>query len=430
MGAVKRLARVLERVEQNTAASVFLRRDDARLYDLARVSDARRKAGVSLGPLDGQVVVIKGNIDVRGLPTTAGSRSFGAPTATECAPLVRQLVDAGALPMGHANMSEFAFSGLGTNPHFGTPPNGLNADLVPGGSSSGCASAIALGIADMAVGTDTSGSVRVPAAYQGIIGFRPTLGRYDNRGILPLAPALDTPGPMARNMQTITYLDQAMRLTAPSKTVPPVHRHVVLPTAADLGCLSPEIETLLDDVCRQLQTDGWRVQRRPIPVLPAVRALFAQYGTLVAAQARINLGAYTRLDNPRLDPNVRVRLDAARQISTADIAALTDARPRLQAQLRDQLDGAVMILPTVPDLPPRLDMIADQTGFARHNARALSLTMLGAFLDMPALALPFGQGLPGYSLTITAPQGTDDVVLNTGTALEPLLSRTNQVISA
>ena len=370
MLAVNRLARVLGRADQHAAASVFLRRDDARLYDLARVSDARHKAGISLGPLDGQVVVIKGNIDVRGLPTTAGSRSFGAPIATECAPLVRQLVDAGALPMGHANMSEFAFSGLGANPHFGTPQNGLDGELVPGGSSSGCASAIALGIADMAIGTDTSGSVRVPAAYQGILGFRPTLGRYDGRGILPLAPALDTPGPMARDMQRLRYLDQVMSLTQSpvSESVP--NRRLVLPTATDLGRLSPEIEMLMGQLCEQLQRHGWSVHRRSLPTLQSVRNLFTRHGTLVAGEARASLASYSRLDNPLLDPNVRIRLDAAQQITNAGMAALIAARPRLQAQLRDELAGALMILPTVPDLPPHLNMIEDSAAFARHNARA------------------------------------------------------------
>ncbi len=419
MGAVQRLATAIGLADQPSARAVFLRRDDKQLFDLARGLDtiaAHRPL-----PLAGKVVVIKGNIDLNGLPTTAASKTFLAPVAKTNAPLVRQLLDAGALPMGHANMSEFAFSGLGLNPHFGSPLNALDRDLVPGGSSSGCATAIALGIADMAVGTDTSGSTRVPAAYQGIVGFRPSIGRYDGGGILPLAPSLDTPGPMARNMTHLRALDEVLSGIPTPRISSPLPKFV-LPSFEGLGTIDPTIIQMMETVIQAFEKAGISLQRQRISALTAVRDLFAKHGTLVAVEAGHALLPFATHDNEKLDPNVRMRLSAARQISSKDAEIIVSMRAGLQERLALELGEDLLLIPTVPALPPRVDHVAsDHKAFAHHNARALSLTMLGAYLDMPSLALPTGRAIPGHSITITGISGTDNQVLNAGHQLERFL---------
>lgn len=423
MSAVTRLARALGRADQPDAAGIFIRRNDAALFELARQSDRRRAEGGLLGPLDGKIVVIKGNIALAGLPTTAGSLSFIAQAEAADAPLVQRLKAQGAIPMGHANLSEFAFSGLGLNPHFGTPRNGLDPDLVPGGSSSGCASALALGIADLAIGTDTSGSTRVPAAYQGLFGFRPTIGRYDGRCILPLAPSLDTPGPMARDLDGLMALDDALReTTTEARTALP--QRIVIPDIASLGCLSSEIEGLLHAAAARMRESGWSVEIRPFAALEEIRGLFEHFGTLVAAEAPGALARYTRLSNPAIDPNVRRRLHAALPVKPANVRQLMAARKRLQPLAKREQEGALMLLPTVPSAPPSLDTVssnADQ--FAKENTRALSLTMPLAFLNMPSLAMPTGAGKPGHSLTLTGPAGSDSSILACAGTLAPLLSQ-------
>lgn len=421
MSALTRLAHALGRADQPDATGIFIRRDDAALFELARQSDRRRPAGVSLGPLDGKIVVIKGNIALNGLPTTAGSLSFIAQAETEDARLVQRLKAQGAIPMGHANLSEFAFSGLGLNPHFGTPRNGLDPELVPGGSSSGCASAIALGIADLAVGTDTSGSTRVPAAYQGLFGFRPTMGRYDDGGILPLAPALDTPGPIAQELDGIIALDEALRTSSlPSHGT--LVRRIILPDHESLGPISAEISGLLHAAAERLQANGWSVETRPIAALLATRTLFGGLGTLVAAEAPDILARFTRLNNPAIDPNIRRRLQTALPDRAANRRQLMAARKRLQALIKQDLSNALLLLPTVPARPPRLDEVAHNADrFAQENATALSLAMPLAFLDMPSLAMPINPAAPGHSLTLTGPSGCDHTVLTTAGMLAPQL---------
>ncbi|WP_291732051.1 amidase [Leisingera sp. F5] len=422
MSAVTRLARALGRADQPDAAGIFIRRDDAGLFELARQSDRRQAEGSSLGQLDGKIVVIKGNIALSGLPTTAGSLSFIAQAETADAPLVQRLKAQGAIPMGHANLSEFAFSGLGLNPHFGTPRNGLDPYFVPGGSSSGCASALALGIADLALGTDTSGSTRVPAAYQGLFGFRPTMGRYDGGSILPLAPSLDTPGPMARDLDGLIALDDALRDTMPAASAA-LHRRIVIPDHVSLGSLSSEIADLLHAAAGRLRESGWAVEIRPFAALDEIRALFERFGTLVAAEAPDTLTRYTRLSNPAIDPNVRRRLQAALPVNPANARQLMSARKRLQALARRELDGALMLMPTVPAPPPRLEAVSTSADrFAQENAKALSLAMPLAFLDMPSLAMPVGTARPGHSLTLAGPVGSDSSILASAGALAPLLS--------
>lgn len=420
MGVMQHLDQAIASADAPAARHVFLTRDDRGLRSLARGLDAQLAQGQQIGPLGGAVVVIKGNIDLAGMPTTAGSRSFAAKAADRSAPLVSRLVQAGGLPMGHANMSEFAFSGLGLNPAFGTPLNALNPDLVPGGSSSGCASAVALGIADLAVGTDTSGSTRVPAAYQGLYGFRPSMGRYEDAGILPLAPSLDTPGPIARDLRGILQLDTVLRQRFTADFRDPAKR-VVIPDAASLGEVSSAVVHMLYDTASDLISQGWSVDFKPVPALLDIRKLFAEFGTLVAAEAPAAIGAFTALDNPRIDPNVRLRLSQGLLIDPSKMAALRAARVLLQADMRKALGSALLLMPTVPGPPARLADVATPAEFAAENARALSLTMPTAFLDMPSLAMPVAGRVPGQSLSLSASSGGDDRLLEAAERMAPVL---------
>lgn len=420
MGVMHHLDQAIASADAPAARHVFLTRDDRGLRSMARGLDAQLAQGQQIGPLGGAVVVIKGNIDLAGMPTTAGSRSFAAKAADRSAPLVSRLVQAGGLPMGHANMSEFAFSGLGLNPAFGTPLNALNPDLVPGGSSSGCASAVALGIADLAVGTDTSGSTRVPAAYQGLYGFRPSMGRYEDAGILPLAPSLDTPGPIARDLRGILQLDTVLRQRFTADFRDPAKR-VVIPDAASLGEVSSAVVHMLYDTASDLISRGWSVDFKPVPALLDIRKLFAEFGSLVAAEAPAAIGAFTALDNPRIDPNVRLRLSQGLLIDPSKMAALRAARVLLQADMRKALGSALLLMPTVPGPPARLADVATPAEFAAENARALSLTMPTAFLDMPSLAMPVAGRVPGQSLSLSASSGGDDRLLEAAERMAPVL---------
>jgi aspartyl-tRNA(Asn)/glutamyl-tRNA(Gln) amidotransferase subunit A len=180
-------------------------------HNAADAADARTRAGITLGPLDGAIISIKDLFDVAGEPTRAGSKVLvDAPPATIDAPVVRRLRTAGAVIVAKTNMVEFAFSGIGLNPHYGTPGNPADRTRVPGGSSSGAAVAIADGMCEIAIGTDTGGSTRIPAAFCGVVGYKPTKSRVPTEGAFPLSYTLDSVGPIAKSVAACAAADAVM----------------------------------------------------------------------------------------------------------------------------------------------------------------------------------------------------------------------------
>ncbi|PIK69415.1 amidase, partial [Methylobacterium frigidaeris] len=205
------LERRLALIEAPASRHVFTKLYPEAARAAADAADARRRAGLSLGALDGTIVSIKDLFDVQGEATTAGSSiRRKAQAALQDAPVVARLRRAGAVIVGKTNMSEFAFSGLGLNPHWGTPGNAADRSLVPGGSSSGAGVSAALGTSDIAIGTDTGGSVRIPAALNGVVGFKPTARRVPLAGAFPLSPSLDSIGPLARSVEACAAADAVM----------------------------------------------------------------------------------------------------------------------------------------------------------------------------------------------------------------------------
>lgn len=388
-----------------------------RLLEDARAADARQERGTPLSPLDGQFLAVKANIDVQGLRSHAGSRLYRPEPAQSDAPIVARMRAAGLIVIGHTNMSEFAFSGLGLNPHFGTPPNALKQNLVPGGSSSGSATAVALGLADLALGTDTSGSVRIPAACQGIIGFRPSIGRYDDTGIFPLAPSLDTPGPLARRVEPILSLDSL--LTGDRDSGQSCKRIICL-DAKSLDDYAPEIGAMYRKVVEQLADTEFDLEVRTIHSFARVNDLFHTHGTLVGAEAYRLLKNVVQTDHLALDPRVRERLSHSSTISDENMRTLLAARRMMIETFEAELQGGMLLYPTLPSPPPSIqDVISDPATFARENAHILSVSMKAAFLNAPTISLPVGSGAPGCSLSLTSSTGADMDLLTTAARLEP-----------
>src|SRR3954462_13612488 len=203
------LAKIADPKGEGARACLTAYADAARAA--ADAADARAGAGISLGSMDGAIVSIKDLFDVAGEPTRAGSRILAdAPPAKTDAPIVRRLRAAGAVIVAKTNMTEFAFSGVGMNPHYGTPGNPADRARVPGGSSSGAAVAAADQMCDIAIGTDTGGSTRIPAALCGIVGFKPSQWRVPTEGAFPLSFTLDSIGPLARSVEACAKADAVM----------------------------------------------------------------------------------------------------------------------------------------------------------------------------------------------------------------------------
>lgn len=415
------------------AAGVFIRLTAERARAEAAASRLRWQAKVPLGPLDGLPIAWKDLVDQRGEVTSAGSRTRAdAPPAAADAPIMSALARAGTCAIGRTNLSEFAFSGLGLNPHFGTPANALAADRIPGGSSSGSAVAVALGLAVAAIATDTSGSVRVPAALNGLVGYKPTTARIDRRGVYTLSRSLDSVGPIGRSVEDVALIDAALRnasLTAPLTALAPADLRglrVVAVTGAPLADINPAIAANHDAALRAFADAGARVEARPIPEIEEAAALLAATGGLVGIEAYASHRAV--LASPAaalIDPNIARRLRSFAEVPAHVAIDLLEARERLSASLTRQLDGAVFVMPTTPMTAPLLaPLLTDPDLFAATNRRILRNTMIGSFLNTPGVTLPAGcdgDGLP-TGILISAATGADDMLLRVCRALESALS--------
>ena len=405
-------------------------------HDDAVEAARRRSLGAPLGRLDGIPFAVKDMIDVAGSITTAGTITrIESPPASRDAAVIAAMRAAGMIPVGKTNLSEFAFSGLGLNPHFGTPTADFHtsAPRAPGGSSSGSAIAVQRGFVTAAIGTDTAGSIRVPAAFNGLVGFRASTRRYDMGGVHPLAVTLDTLGPLARSVEDCVLLDRAMRgcadigvCAAPLERV----RFVVDSSVLEDSALQSDVARNLRNVVTRLRQCGVRVEERPVEAFMRTRELIATQGWLGAIEAWSLLREVVEGElGDQLDRRVRSRLLAARDIDRHAENRILTLRAELMLNMLHELGDAVLITPTVKHVAPSLAALeADDRLFAAINLETLSLTMPGSLLDMPGVAMPSGvdrQGLP-TSVLFSAPQGHDDRLLRTCLAVESVL-RARQV---
>jgi aspartyl-tRNA(Asn)/glutamyl-tRNA(Gln) amidotransferase subunit A len=402
-------------------AAALRRAGESRAFITLTEERALREAGAA-GPLGGTLVAWKDLFDIEGTRSTNGSATRrDAPVAPADAPVVRNLAAAGAVCVGKTNQSEFAFSGLGLNPHFGDPVNPLAPDRVPGGSSSGSVVAVADGIVDLAVGTDTSGSIRVPAAFCGLVGFRASLDRYDRAGMLPLSPSFDCVGVFARDLATVVAADAALR-GVPARAVATGPVRLVVPAGELVEDCAPEIAAAFDAALVLLELSGVDIERRVLPSLVEAQELMDRHGALAVAEAFQQYGHL--LDRPDgVDPLVLRRLS---RYDPGGEPVLRAAQAPLRRRLTADLAGAVLLCPTVRDpAPPVAPLLADLDLMEATNRRVLRTTMLLSYLGLPGVALPHGHlphaGLRG-SVLLSVPSGEDDRLLATATAVARSLS--------
>jgi aspartyl-tRNA(Asn)/glutamyl-tRNA(Gln) amidotransferase subunit A len=369
---------------------------------------------------------VKDNMDVEGAPTTNGSlveASLGP--VTQDASLVRRLREQGAVIVGKTNLSELAFSGIGTNPHFGTPVNPLSTDepLVTGGSSSGSAAAVAHGLVPTALGTDTSGSVRVPAAFCGVVGYKASEGRLPTDGVRTLSTTLDSLGVLTSGVDVLGTLSVALGLTTPaSLTNRGEVVRLVVPDDDEIvaGC-HPDVRHWFEaEVERLGELDTVTVERRPLPVLRMAQQLMDAHGTIVAEDAYRRFG--TMLVDGRaamMDPAIVRRLRAARAQGRG-AARVRALRKPLGLRAARELAGCLLLCPTVRHGPPTIAEVSESpAAFDRLNASSLRTTMLLSYLGMPGVSLPCGSGrTSGFGLLVSAPHGADERVLQGALAVD------------
>ena len=407
----------LARIEGCDDKAIFTRvtRDRA----LAEARAAQRRSG-AFGPLDGVPVAWKDLFDLDGLTTRAGSVVLADnPPAASDAPVVANLAKAGMVCVGAVNMTEFAYSGLGLNPHYGTPhnPHGKDMPRAPGGSSSGSAVAVAAGLVPVAIGTDTGGSVRLPAALNGVVGYKSTTGRYSMDGVFPLSPTLDSLGVFARTVRECALVDAAMRGLAPAAPPPraPQGVRILVPTNLVLEDCEPAVLANFEAAVERLAREGALIEHAVLPAFRDIVRLNATRGTILAAEAyEVHRERLTKGEGARMDRRVASRLAAGAGIALPDYLAMVFARRKIIADANALLAGCFVAFPTTPMVAPAIAPLEkDDALFFAANARLLRNTSLGNFLNWCGVSLPSGTndiGMP-TGLLLSATARNDDALL-------------------
>jgi len=392
----------------------------------ADAADARARAGISLGPLDGTIVSIKDLFDVAGEVTRAGSKLLaeeGKPAAAD-APAVRRLRAGGAVIVAKTNMTEFAYSGIGANPHFGTPGNPADRKRVPGGSSSGAVVAAADGMCEISIGSDTGGSTRIPAAICGLVGFKPSRQRITIEGAFPLSQSIDSIGPIARAVTDCFKADAVMAGDdyAPLEPAPLAGLRVGIAQGAPIEKLDDTVAKRFPQAIDRLEKAGVRLSNEKLPLLDEVARVNSRGGVQPAEAYALHRDRLQRRADA-IDPNVRARLERSSGITAADFIWMVNERAALIRAMDARLaDIDVLTMPTTPIVAPTLDEVAVQDEFFRKNAMLLRNTSIWNFFNCCAISLPLPRegGLP-VGLMLVVRNGQDHRLFRIAAAVERLL---------
>lgn len=403
------------------AGRIYVRVTAERARAEADAAAERARLGLRRGPLDGVPASWKDLFDFAGEPTEAGSALLRGRIAARDAAVVAAATRAGLVALGKTHLSELAFSGLGVNPVAATAPNINDPELAPGGSSSGAAASVAFGLAPAAIGSDTAGSARVPAAWNDLVGFKPTHGRLSLAGVTPLRPAFDTVGPLARSVE-----DAALLLAALSGDPAP---DLSGASVAGMRLLVLEDATILptderpaaafEAAVERLAAAGARIARGLPASVPAVIGL---WGTIAGPEA---YGVWREAIEAEPDvmwPPIRDRFRLGATISGADHVAALRRMAVERASWAEAVAGYdAVILPTTANMPPRVDrLLADPAHYAAENLKALRNPNLGNLLGLCALSLP--TGIPACGLMAMAAPGEEGRLLRLGAAIERALA--------
>lgn len=337
------------------------------------------------GALDGVRVAVKDLFDIAGRVTAAGNPTLaqGAP-APRSAAAVESLLDAGATVVGKTATDELAMGMFGVNTHYGTPPNPAAPDRVPGGSSSGSASAVAADLADIGLGTDTGGSVRVPGSFCGLLGLRPTHGRIELAGVRPMAPRFDTVGLLARDLDVLTAAFGALTPAGPRRSI---SKLVLLTDLTDAA--QRDVTTLTRATARRW-AEGLELELIEAPLLaePAPADATAVFWPLMSSELWKTNGAWMTEEEPVLGEGIAERIRAAGDVTAAELDVAEAGRARLTDRLGDLLADAVAVLPTTMNAPPRRDLPYE--ALMAYRNRNLAYVVPASLTGAPQLTVPQG----------------------------------------
>jgi len=385
------LARIADPAGEGERTFIHVDRDAA--LAAADAMDGLRRANAAPSRFAGIPVSIKDLFDIKGQVTRAGSRALddSAPADAD-APVVARLRRAGFVVIGRTNMTEFAYSGIGINPHYGTPKGAWQREVghVPGGSSSGAAVSVVDQMAYGGLGTDTGGSCRIPAAFNGIVGYKPTQRRVPLEGGVPLSSSLDSFGPLARSVGCCATLDAVLadEPIAPVSPRPIRGLRLAVPTTTALDDLDEAVARTFERALETLSRQGALIEQIEVPEFLDIGVINAKGG--FASAESYAWHRYLIVSHGDIyDPRVSTRILRGEGISAADYIDMLDARRSLIARIAVRLAPYdALVLPTTANTPPRIADLADDHAFTRENVRALRNCTLINMIDGCAISLP------------------------------------------
>ncbi|OJU23852.1 MAG: amidase [Nitrobacter sp. 62-13] len=419
------LAKIADKAGEG--ARVFIHVDADGAIAAAEAMDRLRKANAAPSPFAGIPVSIKDLFDIKGQVSRAGSRALDdRPPAANDAPVVARLRRAGFVVIGRTNMTEFAYSGLGINPHYGTPKNPWRRDdgHVPGGSSSGAAVSVTDGMAHGALGTDTGGSCRIPAAYCGIVGYKPTARRIPLDGGIPLSVTLDSYGPIARSVGCCAVMDAVLANEAivPVAPRPAKGLRLVVPTTVMLDGLDSAVADAFERALDRLAGAGALIERMAVPEFAEIASLNVG-GGFSAAESWAWHRALIAKKAELYDPRVISRIRRGESLSAADYVDLLAMRRAIIAGFERRVAPYdALVAPTVAMTPPVIADLAGDAAYTRANMLSLRNCALINTVDGCAISLPCHRdGEAPVGLMLAAAGGSDRTIFEIAAGIEPIV---------
>jgi aspartyl-tRNA(Asn)/glutamyl-tRNA(Gln) amidotransferase subunit A len=428
----------LEKIEDPSGEGrrTFLHVDKGAVRAQADAMDLLRSNGAAPSPYAGIPISIKDLFDITGQVTRAGSTVLGnRPAATQDATSVARLRRAGFVLIGRTNMSEFAFSGLGMNPHYGTPrnpwerPRTSHADAstrgrVPGGSSSGAAISVVDGMAHGALGTDTGGSCRIPAAFTGLVGYKPTAARVPRTGAIPLSTTLDSIGPIARSVACCATLDAVLANDSPTNLMDRslAGMRFAIPTTFVLEDMDADVAAHFERSLSRMSAAGARIERIDVPEFADIPSINAK-GGFSAAESYTWHRPLIESQGAAYDPRVLVRIQRGATQTAADYIELLAARRAFIAAVEERIARFdALVFPTTPVIPPRIAALQSDDEFFKVNGLVLRNPAVINLLDGCAISIPnHAEGEPPTGLMLACPGGQDHHLFRCAAAAEPVI---------
>ena len=399
---------------ENIFTELFEKDFEAQLNEISQLKS---------GLLKGLIISVKDLFDVKGYHTKGGTKFLEPGISLSDAKCISNIRKAGGLLIGHTNMTELAYSGLGINPHYGTPDNPLYPGAVPGGSTSGGAVSVALDLSDIAIGTDTGGSTRIPAAFTGITGFKPTQDSISRDGVLSLSSSLDSVGLMAKSVEHCKLGYQVMtgKINTKQKRLENKNIRLIVPSNFGFENIDTEIRVAFDLAIKKISESGYEVIEMKVPTLDLYKKVpIWQFASVECATEYFYL-----YDEKKhlVDPNVLRRIERANEVTAVEYNLLKKIRENLIIKFNQFLKNNFLLMPTVTIKPPLVEKCKDTEFYDEANLVSLRNTTLANYMNGCSISIPYFENKKPIGIMLNAITNQDYYLLNISSELEKVLKK-------